>query len=90
MFEPKKADLIALSRVAKTRGGEVLIEYADHLAEEAKNSLINEVRADDYAAVAGAQVLVKICGLVKTLLQTDVEVLLAEYGFNLEEDDNEE
>jgi len=89
MFEPKKADLIALNGVAKTPGGQILIDYADHLADVAKNSLVHEVRADDYAAVAGAQVMVKICELVKDLMQTDLEVLLAEYGFTLEGEDDE-
>lgn len=89
MFDPKKADLIALSGIAKTPGGQILIDYSDHLADVAKHNLVHEIRADNYAAVTGAQVLVKLCELFKDLLQSDLEVLLAEYGYNLEEDDDE-
>ena len=89
MFEPKKADLIALHGITKTHGGQVLIDYAEHLAEMGRTSLVHEVRANDYAAVAGAQVLVKLCEEFKSLLQRDIEVLLAEYGYTLEEDEDE-
>lgn len=86
MFEPTVRKLVAIHSIRSTDAGSALIEYADGLIETAHQDLVHKIRADDFAAVAGAQAVVKLLEGFKWLLQSETEDLLTAYGLELEEE----
>jgi hypothetical protein len=91
MFEPTERNLIALFNLGRTEGGEVLRDILDSYIEGARFDLVYEVRADDFAKIAGAQAVAKLAQWFKWHLEAELDTLFTEYGIEKqEEDDNEE
>ena len=79
--------LVAIHSIADTEGGRAIVGFLDEMVEQAKNDLVNSIRADDFAQIAGAQSTVKTCEVFKWFLTSDLETLLS--AFNIEHSDEE-
>jgi hypothetical protein len=84
-----EAKLVAIHSIAQTEGGLALVEFADEEIESARYDLVYEIHAADFAKIAGAQNTVKVCNKLKWLLESDLEVLLKQFGIEPEEADSE-
>jgi hypothetical protein len=82
-----EAKLVAINSIAKTTGGEALVDILNDLIHQAKNSLVEDIRADDYTQISGAQATVKICRLFRWYLESELEDLLTAFGIEKEEDE---
>lgn len=78
--------LSAIHSIAKTAGGDALIEMLNSSIEGSKE-ILSRIDPWDVRGIAKQQATAEICQGFKAFLESDLDTLLTEYGIEKEEDD---
>jgi len=78
--------LSAIHSIAKTAGGDAIVELLDGSIDVSKE-ILSRIDPWDVRGIAKQQATVEICQGFKAFLEADLETLLTEYGIEKEEDD---